>query len=56
MTYEPSEVVREETDLQEYFELDLKGAKWGVNRLTVTITDQVTQASAEQEILFRYDR
>ncbi len=51
-----SDVVREETDLREYFELDLKGAKAGVNRLTVLITDQITGTSAEKEILFKYDR
>ena len=51
-----ADLVREEKDIQEYFELDLKGAKSGVNRLTVKITDQVAGTMEEKEILFRYDR
>ena len=48
--------VREETDLQEYFEMDLRNAKSGVNRLTVRIEDQNGDAVAEKEVLFRLER
>lgn len=51
-----TEQVREETDLQEYFEMDLRSAKAGVNRLTVRIEDQNGNAAAEKEVLFRLER
>jgi GWxTD domain-containing protein len=51
-----TEQVREETDLQEYFEMDLGNAKSGVNRLTVRIVDQNGNAEAEKEVLFRLER
>ncbi|MDE2997620.1 MAG: GWxTD domain-containing protein [Gemmatimonadota bacterium] len=51
-----TEQVREETDLQEYFEMDLRNAKAGVNRLTVRIEDQNGNAVAEKEVLFRLER
>ena len=47
---------RDETDLQEYFEMDLRNAKSGVNRLTVRIVDQNGNAEAEKEVLFRLER
>ncbi|MDA0746518.1 MAG: GWxTD domain-containing protein [bacterium] len=48
--------VRTGTDLQEYFEMDLKNAKSGVNRLTVRVMDQVSGAETEKEVLFRLER
>ena len=48
--------VRAETDLQEYFEMDLGNAKSGVNRLTVRIVDQNGNAEAEKEVLFKLER
>ncbi|MDE3256899.1 MAG: GWxTD domain-containing protein [Gemmatimonadota bacterium] len=51
-----TEQIREETDLQEYFEMDLGNAKSGVNRLTVRVEDQNGNAAAEKEVLFRLER
>ena len=51
-----TEQVREEADLQEYFEMDLGNAKSGVNRLKVRIVDQNGNAEAEKEVLFRLER
>ncbi len=51
-----TEQVRDETDLQEYFEMDLRNAKSGVNRLTVRVVDQNGNAEAEKEVLFRLER
>lgn len=48
--------VRPETDLQEYFEMDLEKAKSGVNRLTVRVVDQNSGAEVEKEVLFRLER
>ena len=50
-----TEQARSETDLREYFELNLQEAKGGVNRLTVTVTDLTTGQSVQKEALFRYD-
>ncbi len=51
-----TEQVREDTDLQEYFEMDLSNAKSGVNRLTVRIVDQNGNVEAEKEVLFKLER
>ena len=48
--------VRDETELQEFFEMDLKAAKSGVNRLTVRVIDQLSHTEVEKEVLFRLDR
>lgn len=50
-----AEQVRAETDLKEYFELNLQKVKGGVNRLTVTVTDLSTGASAQKDVLFRFE-
>lgn len=47
--------VRSETDLEEFFELNLKQAKGGVNRLTVTVTDLQNGSTTQNEVLFRFD-
>ena len=48
--------VRDETDLQEFFEMDLGAAKSGVNRLTVRVIDQLGETEVEKEVLFRLER
>jgi GWxTD domain-containing protein len=51
-----TEQVRDETDLQEFFEMDLKAAKSGVNRLTVRVIDQLGETEVEKEVLFRLEK
>lgn len=50
-----AEQVRAETDLKEYFELNLQKVKGGVNRLTVAVTDLSTGASVQKDVLFRFE-
>jgi GWxTD domain-containing protein len=51
-----TEQVRDETDLQEFFEMDLGAAKSGVNRLTVRVIDKLNDTEVEKEVLFRLER
>ncbi len=49
-----SEQARMETDLREYFELNLQKVKAGVNRMRLKVTDLNSGQSVEKEALFHY--
>ncbi len=50
-----AEQMRSETDLKEFFELDLKRIRGGVNRLSVMVTDLTSGKSSQKEVLFRFE-